>query len=186
MTARTHTRAFFMHIIHHQLIIFCLLLSVAQVATNVGLSWGGRQPVLRDSIVLDGSLGDFNTPAKMFYVPRKGSGEWLNGPKWVHRRCRGVRAKDMSLKPGHVIHNVFGPNDPPPWYDLNAPRFPRPRTDEENVKETNRRKKLREKFLEKKQRQDPLATLTPQEEEQFQTSDPSKYPPIPGNSIHCG
>ena len=116
----------------------------------------------------------------MYYVPRKGRGQWKNGPKWVKERCAGAREKDMSLKPGQEISGVFGPNDPPPWYDLDAPRYPRARTDEENLKETNRRKKAREKFLEKKQLTDPLATLTPQEEEQFQTSDPTKYPKIPG------
>ena len=46
--------------------------------------------------------------------------------------------------------------------------------------ETNRRKKAREKFLKKKQLEDPLATLTPEEEAQFQTSDITKYPRIPG------
>ena len=119
-------------------------------------------------------------PAKMYYVPRKGCGDWENGPKWVKSRCPGAREKDMSLKPGQEISSVFGPNDPPPWYDLDAPRFSRVRTDAENLNETNRRKKARQKFLEKKQLEDPLATLTQQEEELFQTSDPTKYPRIPG------
>ena len=42
----------------------------------------------------------------------------------------------MSAKPGEDISYVFGPNDPPPWYDLDAPRFDRVRTDEENVQVT--------------------------------------------------
>ena len=120
----------------------------------------------------------------MYYIPKKGRGEWKNGPKWVKSRCRGARERDMSLKPGQAISNVFGPNDPPPWYNLDAPRFDRARTDEENTQETNRRKKTRDKFLKRKQLEDPLATLTPQEEEQFQTSDPTKYPRIPGTHTH--
>ena len=120
----------------------------------------------------------------MYYIPKKGRGEWKNGPKWVKSRCPGARERDMSLKPGQDISNVFRPNDPPPWYNLDAPRFDRARTDEENVQETNRRKKAREKFLKKKQLEDPLATLTPQEVEQFQTSDPTDYPLIPGTHTH--
>ena len=86
----------------------------------------------------------------------------------------------MALKPGQRISNIFGPNDPPPWYDLNAQRFPRARNADEILQETNRRKKARQKYLEKKQLEDPLTVLTPKEEEQFQTSDPRKYPKIPG------
>jgi len=130
--------------------------------------------------VLPGGLGEFSTPAKMYYMHRKGRGEWKNGPKWVKSRCSGARERDMSLKPGDEINYVFGPNDPPPWYDLDAPRFSRPRTDKENVQETNRRKKAREKLLKRKQQEDPLATLSPQEEESLQTNDTTKYPRIPG------
>ena len=133
---------------------------------------------------MPGGLGEFRTPAKMYYIPRKGRGDWKNGPKWVKSRCPGARERDMSLKPGDEISYVFGHNDPPPWYNLDAPRFDRARTDEENVQETNRRKKAREKFLKKKQLEDPLATLTPQEVEQFQTSDPTDYPLIPGTHTH--
>ena len=53
------------------------------------------------------------------------------------------------------------------------------------AQETNRRKKAREKLLKKKQLEDPLATLTPQEEEQFQTRDTTKYPRIPGECAHA-
>ena len=122
---------------------------MSQVATNVGLSWGGKQPLLRDSTVLPGTLGEFSVPAKMYYVPGKGIGEWEGGHKWVTKRCAGARQKDMSLKPGQPITNVFGADDPPRWYDLEAPRVARARTDDQNVKETRRRKKAREKFLEK-------------------------------------
>ena len=119
-------------------------------------------------------------PGLKQYTPRKGRGEWKNGPKWVKSRCPGARERDMSLKPGDEISYVFGPNDPPPWYDLDAPRFARPRTDKENVQETNRRKKAREKLLKRKQQEDPLATLSPEEEESLQTNDTTKYPRIPG------
>ena len=85
---------------------------------------------------MPGSLGEFSTPAKMYYIPRKGRGEWRNGPKWVKSRCPGAREKDMSAKPGGAISYVYGPNDPPPWYDLDASRFARARTDEENVQVT--------------------------------------------------
>ena len=102
-----------------------------------------------------------------------------NGPKWVKSRCSGAREKDMSAKPGAAISYVYGVNDPPPWYDLDASRFARPRTDKENVQETNRRKKAQEKLLKRKQQEDPLATLSPEEEESLQTNDTSKYPRIP-------
>ena len=91
----------------------------------------------------------------------------------------------MALKPGQRIRNVFGPNDPPPWYDLDAQRFPRARTRDEMLKETNRREQARRKYLVKKQLEDPLAALTPEEEEQFQTIDPTRYPKIPGLLIIC-
>ena len=116
----------------------------------------------------------------MYYIPGKGTGQWKNGPKWVDKPCAGSREKNMALKPGQRISNIFGPDDPPPWYDLNAQRFPRARNADEIRQETNRRKKARQKYLEKKQLEDPLAVLTPKEEEQFQTSDPRKYPKIPG------
>ena len=154
----------------------------SQVSTNINLSWGGKQPRLRESTVLPGTLGEFSVPATMLYVPRKGRGQWKRGPKWVAKRCTGVREKDMSLKEGQTISNIFNPEDPPPWYDLNAQRYPRARTDDEILQETARRKKARKKYLRKKQLDDPLAVLTPQEEEQFQTSDPTKYPMIPGTS----
>ena len=134
-----------------------------QVATNIGLNWGGKQTKLRDSTVLPGVLGEFAVPAKMHYVPRQGTGEWEHGPKWVKERCRGSRMKNMALKPGQQISNVFGPNDPPPWYDLNAQRFPHTRIDDEILKETSRRETVRWKCLEKKQLDDPLTVLTLQE-----------------------
>ena len=142
------------------------------------MSWGGKQAVFRDSTVLPDSVGD--STAKMYFIPGQGSGEWIDGPKWVDGPCPGAVEKDMLLKSGDKISHVFGPDDPPPWYELDAPRFSRPRTDAEVVVETKRRKKARAQFLAKKQLTDPLATLTPQEEERFQTRDTSKYPHIPG------
>ena len=133
--------------------------------------WGGKQRLLRDSTVLAGTLGNYNVPAKMYYIPKKGTGDWKNGPKWVTKPGRHTKEMDMSLKEGQTVSAVFGPNDPPPWYDLDAPRYARPRTAKEIEKETCRRNKAREKLLEKKQLKDPLATLSPQEQEQFQTSD---------------
>ena len=134
--------------------------------------------MLRESTVLPDSLGD--SKPKMYFIPGKGCGEWKDGPKWVDSPCRGAVEKDMSLKTGDKISHVFGPYDPPPWYDLKAPRFARPRTAAEIEKETKRRKKARTQFIAKKHLKDPLAALTPQEEEKFQTTDTSKYPPIPG------
>ena len=138
--------------------------------------------MLRESTVLRDSLGD--SKPKMYFIPGAGRGEWQDGPKWVDGPCPGAVEKDMSLKTGDKISHVFGPYDPPPWYDLKAPRFARPRTAEEIEKETKRRKKARKQFIEKKQRNDPLVALTPQEEEKFQTTDTSKYPPIPG-TLSC-
>ena len=142
------------------------------------MTWGDKQALLRDSTVLPDSLG--NSDAKMYFIPGKGRDQWKNGPKWVADPCPGAVEKNMSLKTGDKISHVFGPDDPPPWYDLDAPRFSRPRTDAENAKETKRREKARAQLLMKKQLTDPLAVLTPQEEERFQTKDTSKYPPIPG------
>ena len=173
MQVYSHSHTVIINVIH--LFVCCV-----QVATSVGLAWGGKQPVLRDSSVLEGCLGNYDLPATMYYIPRKGRGDWKGGPKWVDGPCAGAKKKDMSLKTGQKITNVFGPNDPPPWYDLNAPRYARVRTDAENDKETRRRCKARERLLEKKQSNDPIATLTSQEEETFQTTDVSKYPPIPG------
>ena len=147
------------------------------------MSWGGKQPLLRKSTVLTDSLGNFHVPAKMFYIPKKGSGQWKDGPKWVGRRCRGAKELDLSLKPDDVIHNVFQPDDPPPWYDLKAPRYARPRTPAEIAKETARRNKLRESMLRKKRLKDPLATLSAREEDQVQTRDTSKYPLIQGKCV---
>ena len=146
------------------------------------MSWGGKQAVFRDSTVLPDSVGD--STAKMYFIPGQGSGEWIDGPKWVDGPCPGAVEKDMLLKSGDKISHVFGPDDPPPWYELDAPRFSRPRTDAEVVVETKRRKKARAQFLAKKQLTDPLATLTPQEEERFQTRDTSKYPHIPGLLVY--
>ena len=129
---------------------------------------------------MPGGLGEFSTPAKMYFMPKKGRAEWANGPKWIKSRVPGARERDMALKTGDEISYVFAANDPPPWYQLDAPRFARARTEKEILQETNRRIKAREKLLEKKQLEDPLATLTPQEEQQFQTHDTTKYPPIPG------
>ena len=142
------------------------------------MSWGGSQTVFRDSTVLPDSLGDADV--KMYFIPGKGRGQWKDGPKWVDGPCPGAVEKDMSLKTGDKISHVFGPDDPPPWYALDAPRYARPRTNAEIAKETKRRKSTRDRFLAKKQLTDPLAILTPQEEERFQTSDTSKYLPIPG------
>ena len=142
---------------------------------------GGKQAKLRESTVLPDSLGD--SKPKMYYIPGKGRGEWQDGPKWVDGPCPGAVEKDMSLRTGRKISHVFGPYDPPPWYDLKAPRFSRPRTAVEIDKETQRRKKAREQFLKKKQLLDPLTVMTPEEEERFQTSDTSKYPPIPGMCV---
>ena len=105
-----------------------VLILVLQVSTNIGLSWGGKQRKLRDSTVIPGVLSKFDVPAKMHYIPKEGTGEWDKGHKWVEKRCAGSRQKNMALKPGQRIRNVFGPNDPPPWYDLDAQRFPRART----------------------------------------------------------
>ena len=126
------------------------------------MSWGGKQALLRDSTVLPDSLGD--SDAKMYFIPGKGCDQWKDGLKWVADPCPGAVEKNMSLKTGDKISHVFGPDDPPPWYDLDAPRFSRPRTDAENAKETKKREKAKAQLLMKKQLTDPLAVLTPLEE----------------------
>ena len=115
------------------------------------MSWGGKQPLLRKSTVLTGSLGHFHVPAKMFYIPKQGKGQWQDGPKWVSKPCKGARELDLSLKPDDVIHNVFQHNDPPPWYDLKAPRYDRRRSNTcGNSKRNSKVKQIEGKYSQKK------------------------------------
>ena len=71
-----------------------------QVATNVGMFWGGKQAILRESTVLPDRLGD--SKPKMYFIPGAGSGEWQDGPKWVDGPCPGAVEKDMSLSLIHI------------------------------------------------------------------------------------
>ena len=79
--------------------------------SNMNVKYGGRQKVVRDSVLKEGCLGPGK--AKMY----------LNGDKWSTKYDTNLttRVVDLTLKLGDVQSMAFGPNDPPPFYDLEAP-----------------------------------------------------------------
>ena len=78
---------------------------------NMNAKYGGKQKKLRDSVMTEGCLGPGS--AKMY----------LYGNKWSSHRKKGKPKKvvDMKLKLGDVQSMTFGANDPPPFYDWEAP-----------------------------------------------------------------
>lgn len=67
--------------------------------------------MLRDSVMTEGCLGP--RPAKMY----------LNSDEWRTEFDAVLTTKTVDLKPklGEVQRMSFGPNDPPPFYDWEAP-----------------------------------------------------------------
>ncbi|CAM9642953.1 unnamed protein product, partial [Sphacelaria rigidula] len=78
---------------------------------NMNVKYGGKQKALRDSVMTEGCLGPGS--AKMY----------LNGGEWSTKFHPVLTTKtvDMKLKLGEVQRMSFGPDDPPPFYDWEAP-----------------------------------------------------------------
>lgn len=79
---------------------------------NMNVKHGGKQKVPRDSVMTEGCLGPGK--AEMF----------LSGDKWSTKKPAGAlttRVVDLKLKLGDVQRMSFGPTDPPPFYDWEAP-----------------------------------------------------------------
>ena len=91
---------------------------------------------VRDSVLLTGCVG--NKEAVMWYLPGQGVGEWKNGPMWVVEGTEGALEKRFTLHDGEVDYGKFQPGDPPPFYDLHAPKYDRPMTDKETRLERSR------------------------------------------------
>ena len=71
---------------------------------------GGKQKVPLDSVMTEGCLGP--RPAKMY----------LNGGEWsTEFNILTTRTVDLKPKLGEVHRMSFGPDDPPPFYDREAP-----------------------------------------------------------------
>ena len=104
--------------------------------SKMGAKWGGKKPGLRDSKLVSGCIGP--QPATMWFLPGKGVGEWADGPKWVSEGTPGAVSRECRLKVGDVDHGRFQPDDPPPFYELNAPRLDREMTREEKVVERSK------------------------------------------------
>ena len=57
---------------------------------------------------------------------------------WVPEGIAGAQTVDITLKVGDIDHGLFQPDDPPPFYDLQARRFDRPMTAREIASERTR------------------------------------------------
>ena len=135
--------------------------------SKLNAKWGGRQIGLRDSKLVKGCVG--NIVAVMYYLPGQGVGEWQNGPKWVPEGTNGAVEKVCTLKDGDIDHGQFQPDDPPPFYELDAQRYDRPMTDTEKREERDRRSHLRDVKLQKKRTsmRDVEVELTTEELDEF-------------------
>ena len=78
---------------------------------NMNVRYGGKQKALRDSVMTEGCLGP--RPAMMY----------LNDGVWstTFDPERTTRTVDLKPKLGEVQRMSFGPTDPPPFYDWEAP-----------------------------------------------------------------
>lgn len=79
--------------------------------SNMNVKYGGKQRVVRDSVMTEGCLGPGE--AKMY----------LNSDKWSTQYDPDLttRVVDMRLKLGDVQSMSFHATDPPHFYDLAAP-----------------------------------------------------------------
>ena len=96
---------------------------------NMNVKYGGKQKVLRDSVMTEGCLGPHE--AKMH----------LNAGVWSTQYDAVLTTKtvDLKLKLGDVHRMSFGPDDPPPFYDWEAPaRDQRTRTRRGNREQVKR------------------------------------------------
>lgn len=142
---------------------------VSLSTSQLSAKWGGRQIGVRDSEIIDGCIGKM--PAVLWYLPGEGTGEWEDGPKWVPVGTKNAVCKVFTLKVGDIDHRVFQENDPPPFYDLDAPRRDRPMTRAEKTAEQQRRHSKQQSKLRSKRRKlrDCTAELSVEELQEFDT-----------------
>ena len=100
--------------------------------SKLNAKWGGKQPGLRDSTMLEGCIGPH--AAIVWFLPG-GHGE---ESKWVSEGTAGAVAKVCTLTVGDVDYGKFQDDDAPPFYDLNAEKNDRPMTVKEKRKEVSR------------------------------------------------
>ncbi|CAM9599800.1 unnamed protein product, partial [Pylaiella littoralis] len=78
--------------------------------SNMNVKYGGKQKVLRDTVMVEGCLGPGE--AKMYFA---------NG-KWSTQFSEGAVCIDQKLKMGETQTSTFAVGAPPPFYDWEAPR----------------------------------------------------------------
>eukprot|EP00733_Pompholyxophrys_punicea_P000119 Pompholyxophrys_punicea_v1_NODE_18_length_5920_cov_44.741176.p1 type:complete len:649 gc:universal NODE_18_length_5920_cov_44.741176:695-2641(+) len=93
---------------------------------NMNATFGGKQKILRNTVVLADCLGEQAAIVK------------FDG-----------RVFDLKLKPGEVQSMIFLPGDPPPFYDLACPEQDQVNTKKPTKKITKAGRKKREKNIEK-------------------------------------
>ncbi|CAB1104406.1 unnamed protein product [Ectocarpus sp. CCAP 1310/34] len=77
---------------------------------NMNVKYGGKQKVLRDTVMTEGCLGP--EEAKMY----------LSNGKWSTEFTEGAEVYDMKLKVGDTQTSTFAAGSPPPFYEWDAPR----------------------------------------------------------------
>ena len=135
--------------------------------SSLGAKWGGKKRGLRDSVMIEGCIGDESSC--LWYIPNAGTGEWAGGPLWLRTEKPGAKKMDCRLHVGDTDHGRFQPDDPPPFYQLDAPRYDRDMTNTEKRVERERRvvKKAKKLADKRKKLRDPDVTLTDAELEEF-------------------
>eukprot|EP00904_Undaria_pinnatifida_P000945 jgi/Undpi1/10851/HiC_scaffold_3.g01377.m1 len=78
---------------------------------NMNVKYGGKQKALRDHVIIEGSL----SPRRAKMHP--------NDEDWSSKfdAVLTTETVNLKLKVGDVQRVSFGPNDPPPFYDWEAP-----------------------------------------------------------------
>ncbi|CAN0430198.1 unnamed protein product, partial [Pylaiella littoralis] len=78
--------------------------------SNMNVKYGGKQKVLRDTVVTEDWLGPGE--AKMYFADGK----------WSTKYSEGAEVVDLKLKAGNTQSSTFAEGAPPPFYDWDAPR----------------------------------------------------------------
>ncbi|CAB1102065.1 unnamed protein product [Ectocarpus sp. CCAP 1310/34] len=77
---------------------------------NMNVNYGGKQKVLRDTVMTEGCLGP--EEAKMY----------LSNGKWSTEFTEGAEVYDMKLKVGDTQTSTFAAGSPSPFFEWDAPR----------------------------------------------------------------
>ena len=93
--------------------------------------------------MIDGCIGD--EESFLWYVPQAGTGEWSGGHLWLKAEQPGAQKMNCRLNVGDTDHGCFQPDDPPPFYELDAPRHDREMTNAEKRVERARRETKKSK-----------------------------------------